>query len=121
MKNFFGAAILIIVLSAIAESFFPWWSITIVAFAVGFAIPLKREASWFAGVFAIFLLWLFYAMFLSYSNHDILAARVAEVLHPITGGKIFRLYFLTAAVGSLTAGFASLSGRLTAMEVRGKA
>jgi len=119
MNKFFLSVILIIVFSAIMQSFFPWWSMALVAFVVGFIMPLKREASWFAGVFAIFLLWLFYAMFLSHFNGGILATRVAEVLHPITGGKVFRLYFLTAAVGSLTEGFACLSGRLTAMVIRG--
>lgn len=117
MKQFFLSIILITGLSALVQSFLPWWSMIIAAFAIGFLIPQKREASWFAGLIAIFTLWLAYAIVLSKANNEILAARLAELFHPLTGGKIWRIYFMVGAVGSLTGAFASLTGRMTALMI----
>src|SRR5260221_1323593 len=113
MKKFFLATILIAGLSALAQTFFPWWSMAIVAFIIGFLIPQKREAAWFTGVVAIFALWLVFAIVPSKGNNGLLAARLAELFHPLTGGKIWRLYFMVGAIGGFVAAFSSLSVRLT--------
>lgn len=118
--SFLLAVILTAVLAAVAEMFLPWWSMCVAAFIVGFAIPQKRVAAWMSAVVAIFALWLFYALYLSSANDGILVNRVAELFGSITGGKSFRVFFLTAAIGSLAAGFSALTGRLLGVLVSPK-
>ena len=95
MKNFFLTLILIAAIAAVLQFFLPWWVIAIVAFAVAYFIPQKSFAAFGAGFLAVFLLWIAYAFMLSSANENILAIKVAELLKPLTGGKIAALYLIT--------------------------
>lgn len=113
--RFFIAIALIAGLSFVAQQFLPWWSVAVVAFAVGFIMRQKREAAFFTGLIALFFLWSIYSYILSSANQHILVEKLAELFAPIIRGKEFRIYVLTGAIGGLIGGFASLSGRLTAI------
>lgn len=116
--KFFIAIVLIAGLSFAAQQFFPWWSVAVVAFAVGFIMRQpRREAAFFAGMIALFFLWAIYSYVLAHANQHLLSERLTELFAPLIRDKQFRLYILSGAVGALIGGFASLSGRLTAIAV----
>lgn len=115
--KFFIAIGLIAGLSFAAQQFLPWWSVAIIAFAVGFIMKQKREASFFTGLIALFFLWAIYSYVLSHSNQHLLSEKLAELFAPIIRDKQFRLYILSGAIGGLIGGFASLTGRLAAIAV----
>jgi hypothetical protein len=117
MKNFILSVILIAVISAIGEMFLPWWIIAVVGFGVGYFLPLKPGSSFLSGFTAVFLLWVAYAFMLTHANNDILAKKVAMLLS--LKGHVMALLLVTGVIGGLVAGFATLSGRLSAHLVSG--
>lgn len=116
--KFFIAIALIAGFSFAAQQFFPWWSVAIVAFAVGFVMRQpRREASFFAGLISLFFLWSIYSYVLAHNNQHLLSERLTELFAPLIREKQFRLYILTGAIGGVVGGFSSLSGRLAAIAV----
>jgi hypothetical protein len=99
--------LLIALLSFIAGMFLPWWSIALVAFLVGVLVPLRLWKSFLAGFLGIFLLWFVVALWLDLGNEQLLSQKIAELMH-VPGS--FLLVLITALVGGLVGGFASLSG-----------
>ncbi|MBS1611617.1 MAG: hypothetical protein JST49_02250, partial [Bacteroidetes bacterium] len=51
---------------------------------------------------------------ISSANEHLLAGKVAELLKPLTGGKMFALFLITGVIGGLVSGLAALTGRLAA-------
>jgi len=90
----------------VLELFLPWWSIAIVAFAFGYL--LKSKQNFLAGFLALALLWGAYAFFIDARGAAPLAERVAGIF---TINKTL-LFFITAFIGGIVAGFAALSGSL---------
>lgn len=94
----------IAVLAFLLELFLPWWSIAIAAFIGGLGIPSK--ANFLAGFLGIALLWLISAWIIDMNASAQLADRVAalfKVSKPL-------LMLITALIGGLVAGFASMAG-----------
>jgi hypothetical protein len=99
--------LLIALFSFIAGMFLPWWSLAIIAFAVGLLVPQRLWKSFLAGFLGIFLLWLVLALWLDLGNEQLLSRKIAELMHLPSS---FLLVLITALVGGLTGGFAALSG-----------
>jgi hypothetical protein len=97
----------IAVLAFILEIFFPWWSIAISAFLLGYGF--KSNANFFAGFLGIGLLWLGKAILIDLNASMPLAENVAAIL--MLKSKVL-LMLATAVIGGLVGGFASLSGSL---------
>ncbi len=96
-------------LSFIGGLFLPWWSIAIAAFFCAILVPQKKPGiAFLAGFSAIFLLWAGLAWWINSSNNGILAAKIAKVL-PL-GGSAIALIIVTALIGALVAGLASMTG-----------
>jgi hypothetical protein len=112
MKNFFLSTLAIIVISAIAQMFLPWWIIAVASYIVAYVIEQKSFTSFLSGFLAIFLLWSVYAFVLSSANENILASKVALLL-PLKG-NVWLLLLVTGIIGGLVSGFAALSGNLAA-------
>lgn len=93
--------------------FLPWWSISIAAFFIPFILVQKPFLAFFSGFFAIFLLWGIYALVISNSNNDILANKISQVILKRESSML--LILMTASVGGIVAGFASLSGSFLRM------
>lgn len=93
--------------------FLPWWSIAIAAFLIPFVLVQKPLISFFSGFLAIFLLWGLYAFIINNSNHDILANRISQVILKRENSML--LILITASLGGIVAGFASLSGSFLRM------
>lgn len=114
MKNFFLSILLTAVLSALLQTFLPWWTIAIAAFVVAYFLQQKSGLAFVAGFLAVFLLWVGYAYLLSSANDNLLAAKITELLKALTQGSLAGLYVLTGFIGGLVSGFAALSGSLAA-------
>jgi len=99
--------VLIILLSFCACLYFPWWSIAIVAFLVAALIPQTPLVSFFSGFIALFILWGILTFWISTNNHHILAHRVSLLIFKIDNP--FFLIIISALIGALVAGFASLT------------
>lgn len=107
--KFIVAVIIIAVLGFAAELFFPWWSMTLVAALVAFAVKLRPGTGFLAGFAAIGLLWLTAGLWIDMANQHLLASRMAQVFH-LSGAITFIL--VAAFAGALTGGFAAWSGAL---------
>jgi len=114
MKPFALSLIGLVVLNALLQLFLPWWIIVVTAFAVGFIVKQTAWMSFVSGFCAVFVLWAGFAFVLSNGNNHLLAAKVAELLAPLTGGNVWVLHALSGLVGGLVSGMAALSGRLAA-------
>ncbi|HMJ47919.1 MAG TPA: hypothetical protein VK498_11360 [Ferruginibacter sp.] len=106
--KFIISLVLIALLSFAACLYLPWWSIAIAAFIVGALIPLRPAAAFFAGFFALFLLWSLESFWLSSNNGHILAHKLSMLI--IKMDNPILLIIVTGLIGAIVAGFASLSG-----------
>jgi len=100
--------ILILVLATAAQLDMPWWSLAVVAFAVGVAIAPTGRAAFWTGFVGAGLSWLLPAAWLSYQNGGLLAHRVAQLL-PL-GGSAAALVIVAGLVAGLAGGTAALAG-----------
>lgn len=102
--------ILIALLSFAAGIYFPWWSLAIVGFVVGIVIPQSGWSAFFAGFLSVAILWTVLSLMLSIPNEHILARRVAPIF--VKTDSPFLLILVTALIGGLVGGFATLTGNL---------
>ncbi|TGE19709.1 hypothetical protein [Hymenobacter elongatus] len=100
--------LLLFVLSAIAQFFLPWWSITPVCLAAAFVARPHGGWAFLAGFAGVGLGWLILAAWWNVENDGLLAHRVAQLL-PL-GGNSWALVVLTAVLGGLVGGLAALAG-----------
>lgn len=109
MKRNLIHLILVIITALILAQFFPWWSVMVAGFLLGFLQPLKKGAVFFIPFLAIMLLWIAQALVISSKNDFTLAKKIA-VLFPL-GGNPYLLILVTGIVGGLAAGVAGILGR----------
>jgi hypothetical protein len=106
--RFLVSVLMMLLFAWIAGMFLPWYSIALITFLVGLAIPQKLWRSFLAGFLAIFLLWFMLAFWLDTRNEQLLSRKIAELMH--LGHASILLILITAVVGGLVGGFAALSG-----------
>ncbi|MFZ1809399.1 MAG: hypothetical protein WAU36_19355 [Cyclobacteriaceae bacterium] len=87
------------------QKLFPWWTMAIGAFLVGFVFSNTGFKSFLSGFIAIGLLWLGLALYVDNATHSILTEKISQ-LFPLD------LFVLTSLVGGLVGGFASMTGSL---------
>lgn len=108
MKKTFISFLLTALLCFSACLYLPWWSIAISSFLVSLAIPQRPVKAFLTGFCSVFLLWFFLSFWISSQNNHILAHRIAPLF--IKNNSPYMLMLVTALIGALIAGFASLSG-----------
>lgn len=86
----------------------PWWSFVMTNFIIAVALPIKPIHSFAAGAIGVGVLWAGLAIGIDAANNHILSTKVAQIL-PL-GGSYTALILITAFVGALLGGFASLTG-----------
>ncbi|GAB3523890.1 hypothetical protein [Emticicia fontis] len=107
--------IIILVASAIAQLFLPWWVIAPIAFLVGMMKSKSAGSSFLAGAAAIITLWVAYALYLNLSSDGLMLNRIgslfAESLKFLKSVP-FTISFFTimALIGGLVGGFSALAG-----------
>lgn len=94
-----------IVVGFILQSFLPWWTLAIGAFAVAYFADNKSLISFAAGFLGAAMLWLAMAFYLDQATHSIITEKVNRLL-PLNS------FMLTTVIGGLVGGFAALTGAL---------
>ncbi|MCU0358721.1 MAG: hypothetical protein MUE95_14210 [Cyclobacteriaceae bacterium] len=97
----------IIIAALVLELFFPWWSIAVAAAAGGLLFRTSRN--FLAGFTAIALMWITKALWLDLTSASELTQQIAGIL--MVKSPVL-LYFVTALLGGLVGGFASMTGAL---------
>ncbi|MCE7042149.1 hypothetical protein [Dyadobacter sp. CY312] len=100
--------ILIVVVTAICQYFAPWWTVALAPFLILLWRPANTSFNAFlTGFAAIALLWFAYGLYLHTSSEGAMSNRIAQIFSLPNG---ILLLVVTALVGGLVGGFASLSG-----------
>ena len=86
----------------------PWWSFVVTNLIIAIALPIKPLQSFIAGALGVGALWAGLAFGIDLANNHILSTKVAQIL-PL-GGSYVALIIVTAFVGALLGGLASLTG-----------
>lgn len=105
--RFFISILLLAVLSFAVESFFPWWTIAIICFLMGFLFLKKIGKSFLVGFLGIALMWLIVAYKQDVANDHILATRMAALFH-LPNSMIFIV--VASLIGGLVGGLSALTG-----------
>ncbi|MFN0293295.1 hypothetical protein [Pedobacter helvus] len=99
--------IVILILSFVLQTFFPWWTIIVISFATCGIIGKTGKISFWQPFFAIVILWTGMALYKSVPNNHLLATRVAEMF----GLKVWlAIVAVTALIGGLVAGISGYCG-----------
>jgi len=86
----------------------PWWSFVVTNLIIAIALPIKPLQSFIAGALGVGALWAGLAFGIDMANNHILSTKIAQIL-PL-GGSYIALIIVTAFVGALLGGLASLTG-----------
>jgi hypothetical protein len=86
----------------------PWWSFAVANFIISIAIPLKPWVNFLTGALGVGAIWAGLATGIDAANNHILSTKVASIL-PLQGSYVL-LIVVTAFLGALVGGFASLTG-----------
>jgi hypothetical protein len=106
----FPVSILLVALSTFAIGLYgtlPWWSFAVTNFAIALAIPQKPWVSFVCGAVGVGAIWAGLATGMDLSNNHLLSSKVASIL-PLHGSYVL-LIVITAVVGAMVGGFASLT------------
>ena len=106
--KFIASIFLTALLSFVICLYMDWWAIAIAAFIVAVFIHQKPMKSFLTGFTALFLLWGGLSWWIDIKNQHVLSNKLANVL-PF-GGSVFVMILVTALLGALVAGFASMAG-----------
>lgn len=87
------------------QKLFPWWTMAIGAFLVGFVFSNTGFKSFLAGFISIGLLWLGLSLYIDNVTQSILTEKISQ-LFPLN------IFLITSLVGGLVGGFASMTGSL---------
>jgi hypothetical protein len=105
--KFVAQTIVVALVGGLLQYFFPWWTMAIGAFAVGFLFANSGWRSFFAGLLGVGLLWFAMSFYIDSQTQSILTEKVAKLFPTKT---VPLLFLLTSFIGGLVGGFASLTG-----------
>src|SRR5689334_9758698 len=95
----FKQALLMAVFCALVQWWLPWWTLVFPCFLISFVTSRSGFGSFFAGFFAVAVLWLVYSLYIDLSTVSMLSQKVA-MLFP--GKSVMVLRGVTMLVGGLT-------------------
>lgn len=108
MKNL----ITIIVISAsclLVQQYLPWWTALIVIALFSALMKIKPSKASLFGSFILGTMWLFYAMYLNFTNNGIIANRIGELFKGLSPAQLISF---TGFLGVLMGGLSGLTGSL---------
>lgn len=109
--KFLASTISIALLAFSLGLFLPWWSIAISAFLVPAFIKLTPWKAFLSGFLALFFFWGVMTYTISFRNDFLFTHKISLLI--LKADNPILVIILTAFIGALVAGFASLSGSLT--------
>ena len=98
---------LIAILSFLLQLFLPWWSLAIASFGCAYSFGKKATQSFFAGLLGCGIVWLLMALFIHFSNGDLMTNRIGELLKLPSSSILYAASFLVAGI---VGGLAAVSG-----------
>jgi len=101
------AALLILILSFISEIFLPWWSIAVMAFAVGFVKTPTDWKSFWAGFLGVGFLWWMTSGYVHFRTNGLLTSKVGAMF---TLPLPILVVLITGLIGGLVGGLAAGAG-----------
>ena len=108
LKQLVLPSLAIIVIGFAAQTFFPWWSIAIVAFLVGIYFANSWGLSFVYGLVGVTILWCAYAGFLDSANGGAMSSSISGLFGGVVKGT--QLMYVTCVLGGLVGGFAAATG-----------
>ena len=102
-------SLLILISAFLLNLFLPWWSIALPGLVLGYYFKPDSKAAFGWGFLALFVLWGGQALYIHIANNGILSTRIADLLGL---GSPYLVILITAFVGGLVSGLATLSGTL---------
>jgi len=108
MKNFLISILLITIVGFLLQTYFPWWTIVILAAIVGFLIKSNNGfSSYLTGFVAVALLWGIYAGYLDSQNAHLLSTKMGNLFGNLSSVS---MVLLTSIIGGIIGGFGVLTG-----------
>lgn len=107
--RFTTSIILTIIFAGVAEYFFPWWTMAVVAFIIAFIAGMRPGKAFLSGFLAIAILWLGWSLWTDIANDHILSGKMAVLFH-LPNYILFIV--VTTFIGALVGGLAAWSGAL---------
>ncbi len=107
--------IIILIVSAVAQYFLPWWIIAPIAFAISAWKSKTALGAYIAAAAAIATLWVSYAAFLNSSNEGIMVQKIgglfSENIKFLKNLPVTPTFFvIMAIIGSQVAGLSATAG-----------
>lgn len=104
----------ILLLSFLLTLFMPWYTPFIICFMTGLILSNKPGNNFLAGLLAVGIFWLVYALVLDIRNEHILSSKIALLFSQslktdITGGV---LLMITTFLGALLGGLSCMAGAM---------
>lgn len=115
--KFLAHFIVVLLLSWMLQAVLPWWTMAIGAFATGLYFRQGGVRSFFAGLLGVGLLWFGMAWYSDMSTDSILSTKVAGIFPTKTVGL---LLLVTAFIGGLVGGLASMTGGIIGYRKKSK-
>jgi hypothetical protein len=107
--------IIILIVSAIAQYFLPWWIIAPISFAIGAWRTTSGKDAYLAAAGAIMTLWIAYAAYLNITSGGIMLEKIgglfSESLKFLKNMPLTVTFFtIMAIIGSQVAGLSAMAG-----------
>jgi hypothetical protein len=100
---------LILIISAVAQYFGPWWTMPVVCFALCFWKSDTAKGAYAVAFAAIGTLWVGYALFLDNATKGVITQKITSLFLQNAPYKSL-LFTATSLIGSTVAGFAGMAG-----------
>lgn len=106
--NLFVRIVIIAVLGALAQMYFPWWSVVIIALVVEVMLGKGDNTSFFAGFYGVAIPWLILAIYIDTKSGSVLSVRILELFMLPQFSVV--MIVLTGLIGGLVGGAGSVVG-----------
>ena len=100
-------ALLMMVFCFLLQLWLPWWTLVIPCLLISLVSSRSGLGAFFAGFLGIGILWLTYSLYIDWTTSSMLSQKVAMIF---PGKSVWVIRGITALIGGLTGGFASMSG-----------
>lgn len=95
-------------LSAISQTYFPWWSGVLVALLVELTLGKKDATAFFSGFYGLAIPWMILSTYIDIKSDSILTMKILDLFKMPQYAIV--MIVLTGLVGGLAGGIGSLSG-----------
>ena len=106
--NLLVRIVLIAILSAVSQTYLPWWTAVLIALLVELALGKKDSTSFFDGFYGVAIPWMILAAYIDIKSESVLTVRILELFKLPQYSMV--MIVLTGLLGGLAAGIGSLTG-----------